>query len=130
MSVEGISSSQIDSMLALLRTTAAKASAPSGMGSVSPTGGAGGVGSVSGTQGNASTATVSFADALKNSLNQVNEVQQQAQTMGDQFASGNSNMSLSDVMIATQKANISLQTTVQVRNKVVAAYNDIMNMQI
>jgi flagellar hook-basal body complex protein FliE len=33
-------------------------------------------------------------------------------------------------MIAMQKANISLQATVQVRNKVVAAYNDIMNMQV
>ena len=33
-------------------------------------------------------------------------------------------------MISTQKANISLQTAVQVRNKLVAAYNDIMNMQI
>ncbi len=127
MSVEGISSSQIDSMLALLRTTAAKASPPSGPGSVSPTGAAGVAGAV---QGSDSVATVSFADALKNSLNQVNEIQQQAQTMGDQFASGNSNLSLSDVMIATQKANISLQTTVQVRNKMVAAYNDIMNMQI
>ncbi|MDB5854435.1 MAG: flagellar hook-basal body complex subunit FliE [Herminiimonas sp.] len=37
---------------------------------------------------------------------------------------------LSDVMIATQKANIGLQATVQVRNKLVSAYHDIMNMQV
>jgi flagellar hook-basal body complex protein FliE len=39
-------------------------------------------------------------------------------------------VSLSDTMIAMQKANIEFQTTVQVRNKMVAAYNDIMNMQV
>ena len=57
-------------------------------------------------------------------------MQEQAGQLGDQFAAGNDNISLSDVMIATQKASISLQTTVQVRNKMVAAYTDIMNMQI
>ena len=126
MGVEGISSSQIDSMLALLRNTAAQATAPSGLGNVGAAAGAavGGVGS------SGPSAKVNFADALKNSLNQVNQVQAQAQQLGDQFASGNDSVSLSDVMIATQKANISLQTTVQVRNKMVAAYTDIMNMQI
>ena len=122
MSVGGISSSQIDSMLAMLRNTAAQAVAPASL--------AGGVAPVSNTVGTTPSAKVSFSDALKNSLGQVNQVQQQAQKMGDDFASGNNNVSISDVMIATQKANISLQTTVQVRNKVVAAYTDIMNMQI
>ncbi len=128
MSVNGINSSQIDSMLAMMRNMSAQATAPSALANaVSPisTGTSTGVGAATG-----STATVSFADALKNSLSQVNQVQQQAQDMGDQFASGNDNISVSDVMIATQKANISLQTTVQVRNKMVAAYTDIMNMQI
>jgi len=127
MSVDGINSNQIDSMLAMLRNMSAQASAPSALANaVSPitTGATPAVGATG------STATVSFADALKNSLSQVNQVQQQAQDMGDQFASGNDNISISDVMIATQKANISLQTTVQVRNKMVAAYTDIMNMQI
>lgn len=123
MSVNGISSSQIESMLAMLRNTAAQAAPPSAAGSV-----ANSITPVADT--NSSTAKVSFADALKNSLDQVNQVQQQAQDMGDQFASGNDNVSISDVMIATQKASISLQTAVQVRTKLVAAYNDIMNMQI
>ena len=39
-------------------------------------------------------------------------------------------MNLQDVMISMQKANISFQTVVQVRNRVVAAYQDMMNMQM
>jgi flagellar hook-basal body complex protein FliE len=50
--------------------------------------------------------------------------------MAEQFQLGTSNVSLEDTMVALQKANISFQAMVQVRNKVVAAYNDIMNMQI
>ena len=126
MSVNGISSSQIESMLAMLRNTAAQAAPPSAAGAASAVPNA--ITPVANTS--PASAKVSFADALKNSLDQVNQVQQQAQDMGDQFASGNDNVSISDVMIATQKASISLQTAVQVRTKLVAAYNDIMNMQI
>jgi flagellar hook-basal body complex protein FliE len=43
---------------------------------------------------------------------------------------GDDKVSLSDTMIEMQKANISFQTTLQVRNKFVQAYNDIMNMQV
>ena len=122
MSVGGINSSQIDSMLSMLRNTAAQAVAPGSMvGIAAP---------LNNVSSGTSTAKVSFADALKKSLGQVNQIQDQAQKMGDDFASGNNNVSISDVMIATQKANISLQTTVQVRNKMVSAYTDVMNMQI
>lgn len=123
----GISSSQIDSMLSMLRTTAAQAAAPSTkpLGQVTSAINSDGISS-----SNSGTATVSFADALKSSLSQVNQVQVNAQQLGSQFISGDDKVSISDVMIAGQKASISLQTTVQVRNKVVAAYNDIMNMQI
>jgi len=127
MAIAGIDSKQIDSMLTLLRSMASQTTAPSGLGEgVTPiqTDTTGGVGSSAGT------AKVSFADALKNSLNEVNQVQLTAQKMGDQFAAGDDSVSLSDLMIEGQKASISLQTTVQVRNKMVAAYTDIMNMQI
>jgi flagellar hook-basal body complex protein FliE len=43
---------------------------------------------------------------------------------------GEPNANLQDVMISLQKANISFQTMVQVRNKLVNAYQDIMNMQV
>lgn len=73
---------------------------------------------------------VDFAHALKNSLDSVAASQNKATEMQQAFVMGDDKVSLSDTMIAMQKANISLQATVQVRNKVVAAYNDIMNMQV
>ncbi|MDP9108843.1 MAG: flagellar hook-basal body complex protein FliE [Pseudomonadota bacterium] len=76
------------------------------------------------------TPKVGFADALKASLDGVNASQKSAETLGTRFALGDDKVSLSDVMIASQKANIGFQATVQVRNKLVSAYQDIMNMQI
>ena len=76
------------------------------------------------------TGSVDFANVLKSSLDGVNQVQRQAESLQQAFVLGDDKVSLSDTMIAMQKANISFQTTVQVRNKVVAAYNDIMNMQV
>jgi flagellar hook-basal body complex protein FliE len=78
----------------------------------------------------AATGGVDFANVLKSSLDGVNQAQQQAESMQKAFVLGDDKVSLSDTMIAMQKANISFQTAVQVRNKVVAAYNDIMNMQV
>ncbi|MBU1427049.1 MAG: flagellar hook-basal body complex protein FliE [Gammaproteobacteria bacterium] len=78
----------------------------------------------------ASTSGVDFANVLKSSLDGVNQAQHQAEALQKAFVLGDDKVSLSDTMIAMQKANISFQTAVQVRNKVVAAYNDIMNMQV
>lgn len=80
--------------------------------------------------GVAGAGSADFASMLKSSLDGVAKVQNQATTMQNAFVMGDDKVSLSDTMIAMQKANIALQTTVQVRNKVVAAYNDIMNMQV
>lgn len=71
-----------------------------------------------------------FAVALKSAIDQVSQVQQSAQQMTQDFASGNSNVNLQDVMVNLQKANLSFQQMVQVRNKLVTAYHDIMNMQV
>ena len=76
------------------------------------------------------TATTDFASVLKSSLDGVAQAQNHAESMQKAFVMGDDKVSLSDVMIDMQKANISFQTTVQVRNKVIAAYNDIMNMQV
>jgi flagellar hook-basal body complex protein FliE len=77
-----------------------------------------------------SATRVDFSNVLKASLDKVNETQQAAGQLGERFTKGDNTVSLSEVMIAGQKANISLQATIQVRNKLVAAYNDIMNMQV
>jgi flagellar hook-basal body complex protein FliE len=71
-----------------------------------------------------------FSQALKSAIDQVNQAQQQAQQIAEDFAVGKNNVNLQDVMIDLQKANLSFQQMVQVRNKLVTAYNDIMNMPV
>lgn len=71
-----------------------------------------------------------FADALKGAIDQVNSVQQGADKKAEDFQLGKPDANIQDVMISLQKASISFQTMVQVRNKLVAAYQDVMNMQV
>ncbi|MBY0577283.1 MAG: flagellar hook-basal body complex protein FliE [Gallionellaceae bacterium] len=78
----------------------------------------------------AQTGSVDFSAVLKSALNGVAQSQAQSEEMQKAFVLGDDRVSLSDTMIAMQKASINFQTTVQVRNKVVQAYNDIMNMQV
>ena len=103
--------SNVDSLLAQMRAAMAAAQGQS-------------------VQTPAATGGVDFANVLKSSLDGVNQAQHQAEDLQKAFVLGDDKVSLSDTMIAMQKANISFQTAVQVRNKVVAAYNDIMNMQV
>src|SRR5688500_18344752 len=71
-----------------------------------------------------------FGDILKASLDQVNGMQQHAVKQAQDFELGVPKTSLPDVMVSIQKANVSFQQVIQVRNKLVAAYQDIMNMQV
>jgi flagellar hook-basal body complex protein FliE len=87
------------------------------------------------TQGKSASAAqtaggAEFGQALKAAIDQVNAAQQQAQQMTQDFAGGQSNVNLQDVMINLQKANLSFQQMVQVRNKLVSAYQDVMNMPV
>lgn len=72
----------------------------------------------------------SFADALRTSLDKVNDAQLSAEALSKRFSLGDERVQLSDVMIERQKASLSLQATVQVRNRLVSAYHEIMNMQV
>jgi flagellar hook-basal body complex protein FliE len=124
MKAGGIDASRIESMLAQLKASAQRPQADAASGLAAAAG-------LANAQGiNQGTSKVNFSDALKASLNQVNKVQVEAEQLGKSFAMGDDSVSLSDVMIAGQKANISFQATVQVRNKLVSAYHDIMNMQV
>lgn len=71
-----------------------------------------------------------FASALKNSIEQVNRTQIEAQSLTQDFELAKPGVQLHDVMISMSKANVSFQQMVQVRNKLVSAYQDIMNMQV
>lgn len=73
---------------------------------------------------------VDFSSVLKSTLDGVAQSQEKADVLQKAFVMGDDRASLSDTMIAMQKASINFQATLQVRNKVVQAYNDIMNMQV
>jgi flagellar hook-basal body complex protein FliE len=73
---------------------------------------------------------VNFADVLNNALKDVSAAQQEARSMAEDFSGGEPNVNLQDVMVNLQKANLSFQQMVQVRNRLVSAYQDIMNMSV
>ncbi|MDP1766951.1 MAG: flagellar hook-basal body complex protein FliE [Methylotenera sp.] len=120
MKTGGIDASRIESMLAQLKAAAQRPQNDA----------MGGLAASAGIQQTQGSEKVNFSDALKASLNQVNKIQVQSTELSKNFAMGDDSVSLSDVMIAGQKANISFQATVQVRNKLVSAYQDIMNMSV
>ena len=69
-----------------------------------------------------------FAVMLKESIDSVNETQKKSGKLSKAFEMGEPDVSLAEVMIASQKASISFQAMLQVRNKLVDAYKDVMNM--
>lgn len=70
-----------------------------------------------------------FAEMLKEAISQVDQKQKVAAEKIKQFATGEV-QDLHEVMIAVQEAGLSLQLTLQVRNKIVEAYQEISRMQI
>ena len=73
---------------------------------------------------------VAFSEVLQSSLQSVNERSEVARVMSESFEAGDPDVELADVMIAMQKARISFEAMTQVRNKMVSAYQDIMNMPL
>ncbi len=118
MKVGGIDSSAIEAMVAQLKAAAARAQPAI----ANPLAGA--------TAVEQPAAKVDFSQALKASLDNVASAQNSANQLGERFTMGDDNVNLSDVMISMQKASISFQATVQVRNKLVSAYQEMMNMQV
>ena len=82
------------------------------------------------TQQPARPATAEFGDMLKTTINAVNDAQQHASALKTGFENGSSDKSLAEVMIASQKADLSFRAVTEVRNKLVTAYQDIMNMPV
>jgi flagellar hook-basal body complex protein FliE len=120
-----INSISMDDLLARLQAAReavanapARAAAPAGAAATAAAGSAG------------AAPKVDFASLLKSTLDRVDQSQQRAETLGREFQLGNPKVSLEETMISVQQANITLQTAVQVRNKFIAAYNDIMNIQV
>ncbi|WP_257985474.1 flagellar hook-basal body complex protein FliE [Bacillus sp. V5-8f] len=71
----------------------------------------------------------SFASVLKESIDKVNEAQAVSDNFTEKLARGE-NVDLHQVMIASQKASVMMQATLEVRNKVVEAYQEMMRMNV
>lgn len=71
-----------------------------------------------------------FAAQLQTSLQRINQLQQTASSQSNAFQTGSAAVSLSDVMADSQKASIAFQMGVQVRNRLLTAYKDVMSMQV
>ncbi|PWC22159.1 flagellar hook-basal body complex protein FliE [Brenneria roseae subsp. roseae] len=105
MSIQGI-----ESVLQQLQATAVQAQAGGGVSSNVSSGG--------------------FAAELKSALDKISTQQQTARTQAQDFELGKPGIALNDVMVDLQKSSLSLQMGIQVRNKLVSAYQEIMNMTV
>lgn len=74
--------------------------------------------------------SVSFSGLLVNSLNNINQLQTSAKSQAENYLAGKPGIGLNDVMVTMQKSSIALNLGVQVRNKLVNAYQEIMNMSV
>ena len=72
----------------------------------------------------------SFSEMLGQAVNKVSETQQASSQLATAFEMGQGGVDITDVMIASQKASVSFQAMTQVRNKLVQAYQDIMQMPV
>lgn len=79
---------------------------------------------------NAGGAVAGFSGALKSALQNVSQAQNQATALQREVQMENPKVSLEETMVAIQKAQIGFQATLHVRNRMVQAYTDIMNMQV
>lgn len=79
--------------------------------------------------GQTDPANKSFADTLKDAVGQVNTLQKESDKQGQALATGQTT-DIPQVMMAAEKADIALRMMVQVRNKIIQAYEDVMKMQV
>ncbi len=103
-----MSNSSIDQILAQMRTMAAQASGE--------------------TVAKPQADSAEFGNLLKASIDKVNESQQESGALKQAFETGESDVDLAEVMVAIQKSSVSFEAMVQVRNKLVDAYKEVMNM--
>ncbi|MFT4241180.1 MAG: flagellar hook-basal body complex protein FliE [Acidovorax sp.] len=73
---------------------------------------------------------VGFSNALQGALQSVSDAQNRSSQLQTEVQKENPSVSLEETMVAIQKAQIGFQATLHVRNRMVQAYTDIMNMQV
>lgn len=129
-----MSGMSIDQVLAQIRTLSSQASPNSRAAAqtLSALDGLAGSAGAAGTAGvGSSTASApAFGAVLKQTIDSVNATQQSADAMASAWERGDPGVNLAQVMVETQKASVSFQALAQVRNRLISAYQDIMNMSI
>ena len=131
-----MSSLAIDQVLAQIRTLSAQASPAfrpatqtvSDLASLA--GNVNGAAASTGAGGVAGSAGPAFGALLKQGIDSVNATQQSADALASAWERGVPGVDLARVMIETQKASVSFQALAQVRNRLISAYQDIMNMPL
>ena len=108
-----MSTSNVDSMITRMQALAAAAS-----------------GKPIASDNQAAGGGVDFSAVLKNAIENVNTAQNSAQAKAQSFSTGASDTSLEDVIVSLQKANLSLQGMIAVRNRLVDAYKEVTNLQV
>ncbi|CEK11239.1 flagellar hook-basal body complex protein FliE [Legionella hackeliae] len=71
-----------------------------------------------------------FGSVLQNALDATNNLQQNADALKARFETGDPKVGIGEVMVASQKSNLAFEATLRVRNKLVQAYQDVMNMPV
>jgi flagellar hook-basal body complex protein FliE len=120
---KAISPASIQSMLQTLRSHQSEAAGKTaGMPGATELGGA-----LNGISGGVQK--TGFSDLVSGALGQVNDLQVQSSDMRAAFDRGE-NMALTDVVLGMQKSSLAFEATLQVRNKVLKAYEEILNMPV
>jgi flagellar hook-basal body complex protein FliE len=82
------------------------------------------------TSGSVSTSHADFSKMLKQAIDNVNDLQQNTSELRNRFEMGDKDVSLGEVMIAANKSSLAFDATVQIRNKMVEAYKEVMSMPV
>ncbi|WP_181109727.1 flagellar hook-basal body complex protein FliE [Xanthomonas arboricola] len=85
---------------------------------------------LAGTRGTPATQAPSFSETLRGAIGGVNEAQQKSGALAKAFEMGDPNADLARVMVASQQSQVAFRATVEVRNRLVQAYQDVMNMPL
>ncbi len=72
----------------------------------------------------------SFSDLIKSSINQVNDLKMSSSDLKKAYERGDPNVSITDVMLTSQKASVGMEAVKQVRNKLLEAYKEVMSMPV
>jgi flagellar hook-basal body complex protein FliE len=121
--------SQINQILAQIRALSTQAgTGPAASGAT--LGPLGASADAAGLQGASAPDGVSFANLLRRGIDAVNESQRSSDQLASAWEQGAPGVSLAQVMVETEQASVSFQALAQVRNRLISAYQDIMNMPI